>query len=103
MKNARKIREVWDSLTGYALEVLENADATSRSHMLDLYAKIVGTMNSSNSEDLRVDLTKIDEEYFPNIARSVRSIADKLTSLKAEVKESIKNNDKKDKKVTKVS
>ena len=102
-KNAKKIREVWDSLTGYALEVLENADATSRSHMLDLYAKIVGTMNSSNSDDLRVDLTKIDEEYFPNIARSVRSIADKLTNLKAEVKESIKNNDKKDKKVTKVS
>lgn len=102
-KNAKKIHEIWDSLTGYALDVLENTDATSRSHMLDLYAKIVGTMNASNAEDLRVDLTKIDEDYFPNLSKSIKSIANKLNTLKDEVKSSVKNNDKTDKNVTKVS
>ena len=77
-KNLNRIRAIWDSLTGYSLEVLEKADSGTRSHMLELYTKIVSTMNESNKKDLRVDLTSLNSDTFPNITRSVRSIYDKI-------------------------
>lgn len=77
-KNLSKIRYIWDSLTGYALEVLEKSDSASRNHMLELYTKIISTMNESNKNDLRVDLTSLDKNVFPNISRSVSAIYDKI-------------------------
>jgi hypothetical protein len=102
-RNADKIRAVWDSLTAYSLDVLEGATADTRSHMLELYTKIVGTMDESNRKDLRVDLTQIDKEYFPNISKSVNAIADKISSMKKNITTNIKNNEKTDKKVKVVS
>ena len=77
-KNLSRIRYIWDSLTGYALEVLEKTDNSSRNHMLELYTKIISTMNDSNKSDLRVDLTSLDRNAFPNITRSVSAIYDKI-------------------------
>ena len=84
-KNLNRIHKIWDSLTGYSLEVLEKTDVSSRAHMLDVYTKIVATMNESNKKDLRVDLTTLDRTVFPNISRSVDAIRDKIKeAVKAE-------------------
>lgn len=77
-KNLNRIHKIWDSLTGYSLEVLEKTDVSSRAHMLDIYTKIVATMNDSNKKDLRVDLLSLDRSMFPNISRSVDAIRDKI-------------------------
>lgn len=77
-KNLNRIHYIWDSLTGYALDVLEKADNSSRNHMLELYTKIISTMNESNKSDLRVDLTSLDKSVFPNITRSVSAIYDRI-------------------------
>lgn len=96
-KNAIRIREIWDSLTAYALEVLEHSDAQTRSHTLDLYAKIVSTMNESNRGELRVDLRNIDSLLFPNLSKSISAMRDKIDSAIS------KNNGSETKDVIKVS
>lgn len=98
-RDMNRIRAVWDSLTGYALSVLEDAGASERSHMLDLYVKIVSSMNESNRDELRVDLRKLDEDAFPNLTRSINNIKDKLRDAAM----SVKNNADETKVVTKVS
>lgn len=98
-RNAKTITAIWDSLTAYALEVLESSGAEERAHMLDLYSKIVSSMNESNRNELRVDLRALDDTVFPNLTRSIASIKDKLG---AAIKQ-IKNNDAATKEVTKLS
>jgi hypothetical protein len=46
--------------------------------MVELYKKIVATMSGDEKNDLRVDLTKVDDSIFPNIAKSVRKCYDTI-------------------------
>lgn len=71
-KNSATVTKIWDSLTEYALETLEELTENDRNHMISIYKKIVASMSGSSKNDLRVDLTKIDDEIFPRIAKSVK-------------------------------
>lgn len=77
-KNKDTVTRVWDSLTNYALETLEELTENDRCHMIDIYKKVVASMSGSSKNDLRVDLTKIDEDVFPRIAKSVRKCYDSI-------------------------
>lgn len=70
-KNEDRIKAIWDSLTEFALDTLEDLDENDRCHVLDIYKKIVSSMAKDKRNDLRVDLTKIPEDIFPKIAHSV--------------------------------
>jgi hypothetical protein len=70
-KNSETVQDVWDSLSAYALETLENSPPTVIDHMIGLYKKIVASMSGDEKNDLRVDLTKLDEDVFPKIRASV--------------------------------
>ncbi len=77
-RNAARIGKIWDSLTVFALNTLEDLTENDRDHVLGLYKKIVASMSGDSKNDLRVDLTKIDEDVFPNIAKSVEKCYGKL-------------------------
>lgn len=77
-KNAARIGKIWDSLTAFALNTLEDLTEKDRDHVLGLYKKIVASMSGDSKNDLRVDLTKIDEDIFPNIAKSVEKCYGKI-------------------------
>ena len=77
-KNKRTVQDVWDSLTKYALDTLEELSSNDIDHMVELYKKIVASMSGDEKNDLRVDLTKVDDSIFPNIAKSVRKCYDTI-------------------------
>lgn len=77
-KNKATVVKIWDSLTNYALETLEELTENDRTHMIDIYKKIVASMSGSSKNDLRVDLTKIDEDVFPKIAKTVQKCYDSI-------------------------
>ena len=70
-KNKKTVEAIWDDLTQYALETLEEMPSGDRDHMIDLYKKVVNTLAGDKKNGLRFDLTKIDEDLFPRIAESV--------------------------------
>jgi hypothetical protein len=70
-KNAARIQEIWDSLTTFALDTLEESPSDDIDHMIGIYKKMVAGMSGDEKNDLRVDLTKLKEEVFPNICKSV--------------------------------
>lgn len=93
-KNSKTVKYIWDALTDYAMETLEDLNDNDRDHMVGIYKKVVGSMSDAAKNDLRVDLTKIDEEIFPKIAKSVEkcynSIKDAIDVAKGR-KDRIKN------------
>lgn len=93
-KNDRTVKAIWNSLTDYALNTLEDLSENDRNHMIDIYKKVVASMNGDSKNDLRFDLTKIDEDIFPKIAASVKkcynTIKDAVDTAKGK-KERIKS------------
>ena len=73
-----QIRRIWDSLTSFALEELDHADPGSRSQMIELYIKRLTKMFKNGSFDLRVDLTTISEQEFPNLTKTVEKYASQI-------------------------
>lgn len=72
-KNAEAVRDCWDSLTKYALDILEHTDNNMRNQMIELYLKkaegLIARRNGRPT-DLRVNLTRLPRE-FSNLIRTV--------------------------------
>lgn len=83
-RNSGKIQIVWNSITEYALSVLDNCGADTLNHMIDLYTKYVSAMQTDTST-LRVDLTKIDTHQFRNIAKAVERASEKIGEMKSTI------------------
>lgn len=71
-KNAPRIQEIWDSLTAFSLDTLEELSTDKINQIIGIYKKVVATMSGDEKNDLRVDLTKLDENLFPNICAAVK-------------------------------
>ena len=85
---SKHVREIWDSLTHYALKKLEKSDNGSRQHMLDLYIKRIAKMFRNGFFELRVDLRDLDDSEFPNLVKSVGEYKSKIKDIMTSVKES---------------
>lgn len=75
---SQNVRKIWDSLTAYALDTLENADAPSRNQMIELYLKRIEKMFANGSFDLRVDLRTIPTNDFPRLTQALEKYKERL-------------------------
>lgn len=85
-----EVKEVWNDLTKFALEVLEEAPEQIQTQMLDLYTKRVARMFDNNVYELRVDLRSLDSEEYPNLTKIIGKYADKISDI---IKEAAKRAD----------
>ena len=74
----KRIRSIWDSLTAFALDALEGADAPARNQIIELYLKRIEKMFANGSFDLRVDLRNLPENDFPKLTAAVGKYADRF-------------------------
>ena len=77
-KNKDTVQYIWESLTNYAINVFEEMPDNDREHAFGIYQKILNTMSGDSKNDLRIDLTKISEDLFPNIAKTVDKCYNKI-------------------------
>lgn len=76
--DSESVRTVWDSLTAFALNTLENAESGTRSKMIEQYIKRVTNMFQNGTQDLRADLTQLSAKEFPNLAKTISTYSAKL-------------------------
>lgn len=74
----QRVRRIWDSLTAFALDTLENADAPVRTQMIELYLKRIEKMFANGSFDLRVDLRSLPNNDFPKLTSALEKYTDRL-------------------------
>lgn len=80
-ENYHEVRACWDSLTNFALKALNQAPASIRDQMLEIYIKRVNKMLKNHNIDLRVDLRMIDDFRFDKLAETVKRYKSKLDSI----------------------
>lgn len=78
---SKNVRRVWDSITAWSLKCLEKCDDTTRSHMIELFLKRLGTAVDSNTPSIRVDLTTISSKEYPRLTRTINAHIDQFESL----------------------
>ena len=75
------VRDVWDSLTNFALNELNNAPENLRRQMLEIYIKRLSKMYSNgNSPILRVDILNLPNE-FSNLTNTIRRYSDRIEQI----------------------
>ena len=79
--NSSDVRDCWNSLTSFALRELDEIPTQLRNQMVELYIKKIDKMFKNNSIDLRVDMLNIDEDTFPNLAKTIDKYADKISAI----------------------
>lgn len=85
-----EVKEVWNDLTKFALDILEDAPEQIQTQMMDLYTKRVARMFDNNVYELRVDLRSLDSEEYPHLAKIVSKYTDKISEI---IKEAAKRAD----------
>lgn len=76
-----EVKEVWNDLTRFALDVLENSPEQIQSQMMDLYTKRVSRMFENNVSEIRTDLRNLDPEEYPHLSKVIAKYADKITEI----------------------
>ncbi len=75
------VREVWDSLTNFAITELDNAPENVRRQMLDIYVKRISRLfNNGNGPRLRVDLLNLPST-FHNLTGTISQYADRIAAI----------------------
>lgn len=74
------VKDCWDSLTEFALKVLDEQPDEVRSQMVELYIKRVEKMFSNNSYDLRVNILSLPRQ-FKKLISTVSNYKDKLVAI----------------------
>lgn len=82
------VREVWDSLTNFAMTELDKAPDNVRRQMIELYVKRIDRIfRNGNGPRLRVDLLSIPSA-FQNLAETVSHYTDRISRItRASVKQ----------------
>lgn len=75
------IREVWNDLTKFALEVMEKSPEQVQTQMMDLYTKRIARMFGNNTYELRADLRNLDPDIYPHLTKVIANYADKITEI----------------------
>lgn len=76
-----EVKEVWNDLTKFALDALENAPTETQEQMLDLYTKRIARMFQNNTFELRADLRNLDPTRYPSLSETILKYADKITDI----------------------
>ena len=75
------VREVWDSLTTFAMTELDKAPENIRRQMIEIYVKRIDRIfRNGNSPRLRVDLLNIPNN-FNNLADTVSKYTDRIAKI----------------------
>lgn len=80
-KNSDTVKDVWDSLTEFALKELNEAPEILRNQMIELYIKRIDKMFANKSFDLRVDLLSISDSLFPKLSSTVSTYSDRIEDI----------------------
>ena len=86
-ENFGDVKECWDAVTNFALKTLNQAPASIRDQMIELYLKRLNKMLSDHDIDLRVDLRMIDSFRFENLWGTVKKYADKIDAVMGKLKD----------------
>jgi len=75
------VREVWDSLTNFAMNELDRAPENVRKQMIELYIKRIDRIfRNGNGPRLRVDMLSIPSN-FNNLTDTINRYADKISKI----------------------
>lgn len=80
-ENSSDVKDCWNSLTSFALKELDSIPTSLRNQMVELYIKKIDKMFKNNTIDLRVDMLNLDENIFPNLAKTIDKYADKIVAI----------------------
>lgn len=75
------VKECWDSLTRWALKVLESSTSDEQKHMLSLYIKKLQKNLLNGQDDLRLDLLRLPEDQYPNLVEMIDEFRGKITDV----------------------
>ena len=86
--NFDDVKAVWDSLTVFALNELDNAPDNVRNQMLEIYIKKAGKLyHRGVGPRLRVDLLNVPSR-FANLTKSINRYSDQITKI---TRDNVKN------------
>ena len=80
-KDSEDVKKVWDSLTEFALNCLENAPERIREQMMDIYVKKIEKMFKNNSFELRVDMRNLSKIDYPKLVETTAKYAQTITDI----------------------
>ena len=75
------VRDCWDSLTNWALKNLNSQSSDVRDHMIELFLKRVNRRLDKWGFNTRIDLRKIDDLRFKDLASTVKKYWDRIEDL----------------------
>lgn len=75
------VRDCWDSLTEWALRNLNSQSSDVRDHMIELFLKRVSKRLDKWGFNTRIDLRKIDDYRFSDLAHTVKKYWDRLDEM----------------------
>ena len=67
-----KVKDIWDSITKFALSQLDKVPRMIQNQMLDLYLKRITKMFRNKTFDLRVDLRQLDKYDLPHLVETIK-------------------------------
>ena len=85
-ENLADVKDCWNALTRFALKALNQAPASIRDQMIELYLKRLNKMLKDHHIDLRVDLRTIDSFRFENLWETVKKYKSKFDDILGAVK-----------------
>lgn len=74
------VRDCWDSLTEFALYILEESPDQVRDQMIELYLKRIDRQFRNRKVDLRVDILKLPDT-FRRLSKTVEKYADRIQEI----------------------
>ena len=79
--NNKNVKVIWNSLTEFALDVLEKADSGIRNKMIELYIKAMRKSNKNKTDAMRVNFRSLDKKYYPRLCETVNSYKEKFDEV----------------------
>lgn len=80
-RHKETVKDIWDSLTAFALDELNRSPDRIRDQMLGLYVKRIDKMFQNGVRELRVNLTGIDQLLYPKLMDTVKKFLPKLEEI----------------------
>lgn len=78
---SKSTKELWNSLTRYALDTLENCDKGTRAKMLEIYIKRLSAAVKNGSTRFRVDMGRLSKHDYPRLCESMEKFRDKYEEI----------------------
>lgn len=79
--------DCWDSLTLFAVQMMEKAPDSVKSHLIEIYGKKLSALvkTGMDLDDLRLNILNIDENKFPSLNNVIRRYKNQFESIYADM------------------